>query len=506
MLPRVRNRNGITTTAAIISVAAVSLCALMLTKRGGSVFKPVEELRVRFTSSTEIPEPTKIISTGDWYYLDHLSSGLAYYESGKKTFLPMLAESWSELPDGTHSFKIRRDIKFHDGTPITAKDIEWSIKRHLIKKTSTHFPIWEYLVGCEDVRSLNDECPGLKIVGDQEIVFRLKSQTDSFFLQLASPETGIWAASDMDPITATLKPTKFSGPYYLETRTEESALLKRNPNSILSQQFPNSPKAIRLQIIPLGKLDASVLQNEVDVVLKFRKALGEREWKKDDIGVHTSSKATIIYLFGLGTGKRPPVGRDFISALWRQQHDTDLASADTFLPFTQKHGLTSNEFLGELPEKTNPKLRILCPDGFFAEAFLNLLKDTARTVGSEIDFHFASAAEFFSTFNDPKATEKFDYILSIYAASERYPAVQLRYLTKGLAKPPVDLKDAESPDKNIDRAAIFKNYERWMLSSRQAIPLFFDSTLLLSRPNIDLGEQSTSDAEIELWRVQERIN
>jgi hypothetical protein len=500
-----QNFKGSTTAAAILTVAGVSLCALMLTKRGGRVFKPVEELRVRITSSTEVPEPTKIVSTGDWYYLDHLSSGLAYYESGKKTFLPMLAESWSELPDGTHSFKIRQGIKFHDGTPITAKDIAWSIKRHLVKKTSTHFPLWEYLVGCENLKTLDDECEGLRIAGEREIVFRLKAQTDSFFLQLASPETGIWAASDMDPKTAELKATKFSGPYYLETRTQDYARLRRNPNSILSQNFPNAPRAIRLQMIPSAKLDESVLQNDVDVVLKFRKALGEREWSKSDIGVHTSAKATIIYLFGLGVGSRPPVGRDFISALWRQQHDADLAPAETFLPFTQKYGLTSNEFLSELPEKTNSKLRILCPDGFFADAFLSLLKDTARAVGSEIEFHYATQTEFFSAFNDPKVSEKFDYVLSIYAASERYPAVQLRYLTKGLAKPPVDLKDAESPDRNVDRVAIFKNYERWMLRSRQAIPLFFDSTLLLSRPNIDIGEQSTSDAEIELWRVQERV-
>lgn len=500
-----RNVKGSTPTAAILTVAGVALCALMLTKRGGNVFKPVEELRVRITSSTEVPEPTKIVSTGDWYYLDHLSSGLAHYESGKKTFLPMLAESWSELPDGTHSFRIRQGIKFHDGTPITAKDIEWSIKRHLVRKTATHFPIWEYVVGCENLKTLEDECSGLKIVGDREIVFHLKAQTDSFFLQLASPETGIWAASDMDPQTADLKPTKFSGPYYLEGRTQDYAILKRNPNSILSEMFPNAPRSIRLQMIPTAKLDEAVLQNDVDVVLKFRKALGEREWSKSGVGVHMSAKATIIYLFGLGVGKRPPVGRDFISALWRQQHDADLAPAETFLPFTQKYGLTSNEFLSELPEKTSAKLRIMCPDGFFADAFLNLIKETAKTVGSEIEFHFTSQAEFFRAFNDPKMSEKYDYVLSLYAASERYPAVQLRYLTKGLVKAPVDLKDAESPDKNIDRAAIFKNYERWMLRSGQAIPLFFDSTLLLSRPHIDIGEQSTSDAEIELWRVQERV-
>ncbi len=98
------------------------------------MLKPIAELRVRITGSTEIPEPTKIQSTGDWYFLDHISSGLAYYDSSKNTFAPMLAVSWSEQADGTHAFRLRDGIKFHDGTPITAKDVLWSIKRHLITK------------------------------------------------------------------------------------------------------------------------------------------------------------------------------------------------------------------------------------------------------------------------------------------------------------------------------------------------------------------------------------
>ncbi|MEZ2128243.1 MULTISPECIES: ABC transporter substrate-binding protein [unclassified Sinorhizobium] len=44
--------------------------------------------------------------------------------------MPGLAESWSVSDDGkTFTFKIRPDVAFHSGNPVTAKDVEWSLRR-----------------------------------------------------------------------------------------------------------------------------------------------------------------------------------------------------------------------------------------------------------------------------------------------------------------------------------------------------------------------------------------
>jgi peptide/nickel transport system substrate-binding protein len=43
---------------------------------------------------------------------------------------PGIAESWTVSPDGkTFTFKIRSGVKFHSGNPLTAKDVEWSLRR-----------------------------------------------------------------------------------------------------------------------------------------------------------------------------------------------------------------------------------------------------------------------------------------------------------------------------------------------------------------------------------------
>lgn len=482
----------------------VALFRFRLLNVEGQMLKPVEELKVRITASTQLPEPTNIVSTGDWYYLDHVSSGLTGYDNEKKIFAPIYAESWEVKADGTHVFKIKKDLKFHDGTPLTTKDIVWSIKRHLILRSSTHFPLWDYLVGCDNVKVLTDSCEGLKEGSENEVIIKLKTQTDSFFLQLASPETGIWSASDMDTQTAALKPTKFSGAYYLESHTDDFATLKRNEYSPVSQKFMNSPRSIKIKRISTADLNKAMTNKDVDLIIKQYSPNNEADWGKLGIKAAATTPSSIIYLFGLGNKARVDVGQDLIQAFWKSNTDKVITPADTFLPFAKDYSLNRAEFLSELPAKSAKKIRILCPDGFFSQKFLDQFKDSALSVGTDVEFTMAGMKEFFEAFGDLKATKKYDYIMSLYVASERYPAVQLRYMTKNLLTPPIDLKQTEMPDLDIDRKEILKSYQKWLLKSKQAIPLFFDVTLFVHQNNLDLGNQSMSDGEIELWRVQEK--
>jgi peptide/nickel transport system substrate-binding protein len=54
------------------------------------------------------------------------ANGNDHYDPDK--FAPELAESW-DLGDMSVTFKLRKDAKFHDGTPVTAKDVKWSLDR-----------------------------------------------------------------------------------------------------------------------------------------------------------------------------------------------------------------------------------------------------------------------------------------------------------------------------------------------------------------------------------------
>jgi peptide/nickel transport system substrate-binding protein len=55
-----------------------------------------------------------------------LPDGVESYDRDK--FAPELAEDWNRT-DTSVTFELRKDATFHDGTPITAKDVKWSFDR-----------------------------------------------------------------------------------------------------------------------------------------------------------------------------------------------------------------------------------------------------------------------------------------------------------------------------------------------------------------------------------------
>jgi peptide/nickel transport system substrate-binding protein len=57
-----------------------------------------------------------------------LPDGTPSYDREK--LAPELAEGWEVAADGMScTFKLRRNARFHDGTPVTAKDVKWSFDR-----------------------------------------------------------------------------------------------------------------------------------------------------------------------------------------------------------------------------------------------------------------------------------------------------------------------------------------------------------------------------------------
>ena len=89
-------------------------------------------------STLDIDAPTANVEThgASWNTYDrlithariHLPDGSWSYDYTK--FKPELAESWELAPDGKSvTFHLRKNAKFHDGTPVTAGDVKWSFDR-----------------------------------------------------------------------------------------------------------------------------------------------------------------------------------------------------------------------------------------------------------------------------------------------------------------------------------------------------------------------------------------
>jgi peptide/nickel transport system substrate-binding protein len=83
-------------------------------------------------------DPHLSTATATRNMMEHVYDTLVFYSASGR-FTPGLAESWTTSADGLlWTFKLRRNVKFHNGRPMTAEDVVYSINR--IKDPRTRSP------------------------------------------------------------------------------------------------------------------------------------------------------------------------------------------------------------------------------------------------------------------------------------------------------------------------------------------------------------------------------
>ena len=87
--------------------------------------------------------------------LGHIYETLVQYDSSKNSFQPYLAESWIVSKDGlAYDFKLRKGIKFHDSSDLTAEVVVENINR--IKDPKTGPVLSQFLSGVKEIKAVDD--------------------------------------------------------------------------------------------------------------------------------------------------------------------------------------------------------------------------------------------------------------------------------------------------------------------------------------------------------------
>lgn len=146
------------------------------------------------TPQIVVAQPADIRSTNPGVNRDNTTDGVvlniveglvAYHENG--TVGPLLARSIVTSPDGlTYIFKLRTNVKFHNGEPMTSADVLWSWKRYTDPKTD-----WRCL-------SEFDGRSGVKVTSvtapdAQTVVMQLDKPSAVFLDNLARTDCGMTA-------------------------------------------------------------------------------------------------------------------------------------------------------------------------------------------------------------------------------------------------------------------------------------------------------------------------
>jgi len=148
---------------------------------------------------------------------------LAKQHESADTIVPDLATSWSWDDSKTKlTFKLREGVKWHDGQPFTAKDVQCTFNMLSGKVENPDFrrnprKVWWFNV--DDVT----------IKGDYEVTFNLKQPQPSFLLLLASGYTPVYSCHVPQQAMRT-KPIG-TGPFkFVEFKRGESMKLVKNPD------------------------------------------------------------------------------------------------------------------------------------------------------------------------------------------------------------------------------------------------------------------------------------
>ena len=181
--------------------------------------------------------------------------------------VPDLAESWAISQDGkVYTFRIRPDATFHDGKPVTAEDVRWSLER--VTSPLTESPnVDQYLgdiVGVDEKLAGNSlEISGVRVIDDRTIEMTIDESKSFFLAKLTYPTAFVL---DRFNVEADLKnwfrKPNGTGPFKMtEYRVGETLVLSRHDGYHLG-----AAKLAEVEMILSGGTSMLMYENdEIDI-------------------------------------------------------------------------------------------------------------------------------------------------------------------------------------------------------------------------------------------------
>ena len=189
--------------------------------------------------------------------LEHIYDRLL--DRDAKTFKPrpMLATEWKIVNDTTWEFKLRRNVKFHNGEPFTAASVKATIDYALDPATKSHFAAAAYWGLVKEVQVVDDYTVRFITKQPWPNLVDVASLTNSLMMPAK-------ALKELGPAKLAEKPIG-TGPFkFVEWRRDERLVLERNPDY---WQGPADASRVTFRFIPeFSARMAALLSGEIDVM------------------------------------------------------------------------------------------------------------------------------------------------------------------------------------------------------------------------------------------------
>src|SRR5439155_18478463 len=158
----------------------------------------------------------------------------------ERTLVPSLAERWEISDDGLrYVFHLREALRWSDGQPLTAHDIEYGIKRVLDPRSpGSSVAIYFVLENGQDYylgRNDDAERIGVRALDDRTVEFRLVALAPYFMSVMNRPDGGPQPRHALERDGAAWVDAGkqvVSGPFQTTSRTEDELVLERRADDI----------------------------------------------------------------------------------------------------------------------------------------------------------------------------------------------------------------------------------------------------------------------------------
>jgi peptide/nickel transport system substrate-binding protein len=234
-----------------------------------------------------------------------LPDGRVVYDRNKLE--PELAESWAIAPDGASvTFKLRKNAKFHDGTPVTAKDVKWSFDRAV---TVGGFPTFQMAAG-----SL-EKPEQFVAVDDHTFLVKFLRKDKLTMNDLAVPVPGIFnselvkknaTAADPWGLAWTRNNTAGGGAYKVEAFRPGQEIVYVRYDDWKSGPLPKLRRIVQREVPNAGNRRALLIKGDIDITYDLPpKDFSELSKEGAAVKVSSTPIENAMFYLGMNTTKPP---------------------------------------------------------------------------------------------------------------------------------------------------------------------------------------------------------
>lgn len=301
---------------------------------------------------------------------------LVKYEAEGNKLIPGLAQSWKSSEDGLiWVFRLRQDVKFHDGTQFNAQAVEFNFKRWMDPDSPYHigdFSYWSYIFGgfpgiVKSVTTLSDY--SLEIV--------LARPYAPFLSVLSMPAFGIASPEAIVKYNEELsKHPVGTGPFYFKSWNEnKSIILARN-----NKYWDGNPKIneVEFRVIPDNKEGLEQLKSGSIHILD-NLVPGDMSSVKNDVSLNLHLRPSFNVGYLAMNNEKPPFNNREVRVALNHAIDKDKLINDIFYNIAKPANTFVPPSLWGHNEKIKPyeynpeKSGIFLEDAGYSEGFKTTL-------------------------------------------------------------------------------------------------------------------------------------